>query len=121
MFLTKKDWVERQIELLGRTLARLLFGKKLEGIFKNLEETPTVTESELNIFNMYLDNCIKEARVKEVLLSLKDMNEKSAKHFILSTLFYDKVKEMSDADLIKNGLSREEINTEIKLFQKLYS
>ncbi|MDR1364759.1 MAG: DUF6483 family protein [Oscillospiraceae bacterium] len=123
MYGRKQDWMERQIEAIGRSLAAILFGKdKLPSIVEKLDDAQVATNVELNLFNIQIDICIKSDQIKkmEKLIFETINSNKSWKNLIFALTFYNKVMEIDKNKLKKNGLSTEEIKSSIQKLRTIF-
>ena len=123
MYGKKQDYLERQIEEIGRTLAAMLFGKdRLSTITEELEDTKSPTDVDLSLFNIQVNVFIDSDKILEMeeLLFEAVNNNKSWSNLILALTFYNKISELSEEKLAKNGFSAEKIKESVQKLRKIF-
>ena len=99
------DWIMRQIDIVARFVANLVFNKN------EISYQPETTEmlSETDRLHLQLNSLIKEGRIGEAEDVLFDNAVFSDKYIELATDFYRRLNSMTDRELDAGGFSREEI------------
>lgn len=114
------DYIMRQIELLSRGLAKVLFQKDLETTEEIVDEQGGFSESGMLLHmvkKLLLEKQINEA---ENLL-FETIEEDPQEDYLKTALyFYDRLQEMSDQELEEADFSREEIAEGLREIQRLY-
>lgn len=114
------DYIMRQIEMLSRGLAKVLFQKDLETTEEIVDEQGGFSESGLLLHmvkKLLLEKQINEA---ENLL-FKTIEEDPQEDYLKTALyFYERLQEMSDEELEDADFSRAEIADGLKEIQRLY-
>lgn len=105
------DWVMRQIEMMTRFVANVVF-KKTDTevhyeIIGNIDDSTTLTPTDMLFLK--LQELIREGRLCEAEDELFDNLEYSDKYIELATDFYKRLNAMSDERLSDGGFSREEV------------
>ena len=123
----KQDWMERQIEEMGDTMAAVLFGKKrLKKVFdKFAENNQEDKNQEIDqiVMDVLVNSYVKKGdftKAEETLFSFAK-NQKTLYVFQSALLFYNKLLEMDDKKLNSYGFSKEKINQSIERLMGLYS
>ena len=108
----KKDWAERQIELLSKGIVLEVFGKdKLYNIFDEYEGNMY----EINIQDDILECVINKHLLHGKINKAEDLfwesikEDKSFKKLITGLNFYNKLDKLSEKELEDNDFSKEEI------------
>ncbi len=104
------DWIMRQIEMVAKFVAKVVFKKESEVIYEisgdvqNEEELTSIDQLHLVLCRM-----IREGKISEAEDMLFDCLEYSDKYILLSTDFYQRLNRLSDEELELGGFSREEV------------
>ncbi len=105
------DWVMRQIEMMTRFVANVVFKKNDTEvhyeIIGNIDDSTTLTPTDMLFLK--LQELIREGRLCEAEDELFDNLEYSDKYIELATDFYKRLNAMSDERLSDGGFSREEV------------
>lgn len=99
------DWIMRQIDIVSRFVANLVFNKN------DITYEPETSEmlSETDIIHLQLTRMIKEGRIGEAEDLLFDNAVFSDKYIELATDFYKRLNALNDKQLDAFDFSREEI------------
>ena len=123
----KQDWMERQIEAMGDTMAAVLFGKKrLKKVFDEFAENNQEDknqEIDQIVMDVLVNSYVKKGdftKAEETLFSFAE-NQKTLHVFTSALLFYNKLLCMDDEKLNSYGFSKEKINQSIEKLRNLYS
>ena len=105
------DWVMRQIEMMARFVANVVFGKK-EGevqyeIVGDINDTASLTHEDM--IHMELMRLIKEGDLCTAEDMLFDNMVYSDKYIELATDFYQKLNALTDEQLEAGDFSRDEV------------
>lgn len=113
----EQDWLCKQIEMLVRFVAKVVFGKDTS------EGTRLIQESTEGTNLLYRD--IKELLLKgeicqaeNLLFENLDVNNKN--NLAVAVEFYSKLNELSDEELEKHFFSRSEIQEGLKNVMQMY-
>ena len=105
------DWVMRQIEMMARFVANVVFGKKESDvqyeIVGNIEDSTTLTSTD--ILHLQLMKLIQEGSYCEAEDLLFDNMIYSDKYIELASDFYQRLNDLSDEQLQAGNFSRDEI------------
>ncbi len=105
------DWMLRQIEMMTRFVANVVFGKKESDIqyeiTGDMENSDSLTPTDL--LHIKLMEMIREGRFGEAEDLLFDNIVYSDKYIELASDFYQRLNLLSDEQLEAGGFSREEI------------
>ncbi len=105
------DWMMRQIEMMTRFIANVVFKKNEEDInyeiIGNIEDTDSLTSTD----KTYLELCalVKDGEIGQAEDLLFDNMEYSDKYIELASDFYRRLNRMSDDELEAGGFSRDEV------------
>lgn len=99
------DWVLRQIEIIARYVANLIFHKNR--ITYTFETTDML--SEMDQLHLVLDRLVQENRVGEAEDLLFENIRMTDKYIELATDFYSRLNGMTDAELETANFSRDEV------------
>ena len=99
------DWVLRQIEIIARYVANLIFHKNR--ITYTFETTDML--SEMDKLHLVLDRLVQENRVGEAEDLLFENIRMTDKYIELATDFYSRLNGMTDAELETGDFSRDEV------------
>ena len=99
------DWVLRQIEIIARYVANLIFHKNR--ITYTFETTDML--SEMDQLHLVLDRLVQENRVGEAEDLLFENIRMTDKYIELATDFYSRLNGMTDAELETGDFSRDEV------------
>lgn len=99
------DWVLRQIEIIARYVANLIFHKNR--ITYTFETTDML--SEMDQLHLVLDRLVQENRVGEAEDLLFENIRMTDKYIELATDFYSRLNGMTDAELETADFSRDEV------------
>ncbi|NMC55996.1 MAG: hypothetical protein GYA50_02075 [Eubacteriaceae bacterium] len=112
-----QDWLMSQIEGMVLMIVRLLF-KKETSVYE-IKNEANLTDTDLlylKLIQLLNNNKINEA---ENLLFEK-MDDADLNYMKIALDFYDRVNRLSDAQLEKNGFSREEIKSGLQDAARLF-
>ncbi len=99
------DWVLRQIEIIARYVANLIFHKnKITYTFESSEML-----SEMDQLHLVLDRLVKEERIGEAEDLLFENIRMTDKYIELATDFYSRLNNMTDRELETGNFSRDEV------------
>ncbi len=105
------DWMMRQIEMMTKFVANVVFGKKESRveyqIVGNTEDSGTLTP--IDLLHLELMTMIKEGRYGEAEDMLFENMQYSDKYIELSSDFYQRLNTLDDKQLEAGGFSRDEI------------
>ena len=105
------DWMMRQIEMMAKFVANVVFGKKESEvqyeIVGNIHETDSLTPTDL--LHLELMKMIKEGRYGEAEDMLFDNIVYSDKYIELATDFYQRLNDLSNEQLETGGFFRDEV------------
>lgn len=105
------DWMMRQIEMMTRFIANVVFKKNEEEInyeiIGNIEDTDSLTSTD----KTYLELCalVNAGEIGQAEDLLFDNMEYSDKYIELASDFYRRLNRMSDEELEAGGFSRDEV------------
>lgn len=105
------DWMMRQIEMMTRFIANVVFKKNEEDInyeiIGNIEDTDSLTSTD----KTYLQLCalVNDGEIGQAEDLLFDNMEYSDKYIELASDFYRRLNRMSDEELEAGGFSRDEV------------
>ena len=105
------DWMMRQIEMMTRFIANVVFKKNEEDInyeiIGNINDTDSLTSTD----KTYLELCalVNDGEIGQAEDLLFDNMEYSDKYIELASDFYRRLNRMSDDDLEAGGFSRDEV------------
>ncbi len=105
------DWMMRQIEMMTRFIANVVFKKNEEDInyeiIGNIEDTDSLTSTD----KTYLQLCalVNDGEIGQAEDLLFDNMEYSDKYIELASDFYRRLNRMSDDELEAGGFSRDEV------------
>ena len=119
----KNDFIEQQIEILCKTFAALIFGKK--------RAKDIIIEDVENGFNLSTDDKLAQLMIDKLVAQgnfneAEDMvfklveSKPSAAHLRLALEFYNKLNEIDEKKLQDNGFLKEEIKEGIEQLKKMY-
>lgn len=105
------DWMMRQIEMMAKFVANVVFGKKESEvqykIIGEINDTDTLTPTDM--LHLELMKMIKEGRYGEAEDVLFDNIVYTDKYIELSTDFYQRLNSLSNEQLEAGGFSRDEV------------
>lgn len=103
------DWLLRQIEMVTRFIANVVFGKDSEVRYEieNLSDTTQLTP--VDQLHLTLCRMIRERKISEAEDLLFDNMEYSDHYIRLSSDFYQRLNRLTDAELEQGGFSRDEV------------
>lgn len=113
----KQDWMERQIEAMGKTLVAVIFGKeKLKNLALESEERFSQNEMEEEILEHILEEYLKNGEIckAEDMLFESIKENKTPKKMIIGLKFYSQLDNLDQEFLKKNNFSKEEIIEGVK-------
>lgn len=99
------DWILRQIEIITRYVAQLVFNKT--HVEYELPVSDMMTETDL--LHIELDRMIREGRIGEAEDLLFESIEFSDRYIELAVDFYSRLNSLTDDELQNAGFSRDEI------------
>ena len=99
------DWIMRQIDIIARFVANLVFNKN------GIEYQPGTTEmlSETDELYFVLNRMIKEGEIGKAEDMLFDNISFTDRYIELATDFYQKLNRLSDSELEEADFSRDEV------------
>lgn len=101
------DWMMRQIEMLSRYVAQIVFKKK-EASYTFESDSPEALTDTDRLY-LELDRLIRERRICEAEDMLFDNMVYDDKYVELAMDFYQKLNDMTDQELEECDFSREEV------------
>ena len=116
----QNDYIMRQIELLSRGLAKVLFHKDMETETEILDEQGGVSGGGLLAYTV--KKLLLEKKINEAENLLFETIEEDPQEDYLKTalFFYDQLRQMSDEELEEASFTREEIAEGLREIQKFY-
>ena len=120
----KKDWMERQIEVIANTFAAILFGKdKVKTILDVEEDEDSAAQLEDDILERMTKKMIADKNFNKAEKLIFDaMNkQKTARRFELALNFFNEAHEFSDEVLSKYEYSNAKIEQGIEKLKSLYN
>lgn len=118
----KQDWMERQIENLGKTLVGFILGKKgLEGLSEKYEEAFSQSTIDEDILERQLKKLVEDGEIcKAEDLLFASLEENSTPQKIVVGLnFYATLDKLDKNFLKEHNFTEEEISDGIKEIKKL--
>ncbi len=118
----KQDWMERQIENLGKTLVGFILGKKgLEGLSEKYEESFSQGTIDEDILERQLKKLVEDGEIcKAEDLLFASLEENSTPQKIVVGLnFYATLDKLDKNFLKEHNFTEEEISDGIKEIKKL--
>lgn len=116
----QNDYIMRQVEMLCRFLAKLIFNKETTVYEVVIDEEGNITEAGL----LYLDlkTMIKAGKINEAENFLFDRIEATfdKEYLEIAIDFYSQLNNLSDKFLEKNDFSREEVTQGLSRVKQLY-
>lgn len=102
----KRDWILRQIQMIGEMIARAVFGTSVIAYTSENEVSPTRTDQLYHT----LDMLISQKRIGEAEDRLfEGVDAGNPKHLELAMDFYQKINRLSDEELEQCHFPRQEI------------
>ena len=102
----KRDWILRQIQMIGDMIARVVFGTSAIAYACENEASPTQTDQ---LF-LEMDMLLSQKRIGKAEDRLfEELDVGNPKHLELAMDFYQKINRLSDEELEKCNFPREEI------------
>ena len=102
----KRDWILRQIQMVGEMIARAVFGTSVIAYTSENEVSPTRTDQLYHT----LDMLISQKRIGEAEDRLfEGVDAGNPKHLELAMDFYQKINRLSDEELEQCHFPRQEI------------
>ncbi len=105
------DWMMRQIEMMAKFVANVVFGKKDSQveyeIVGDINDTNTLTPTD--ILHLELMKMIREGLYGEAEDMLFENMQYNDKYIELSTDFYKRLNDLSNEQLEAGGFSRDEV------------
>lgn len=120
----KKDWMERQIEVIANTFAAILFGKdKVKTILDVAEEEDSATELEDDILERMTKKLVADKNFNKAERLIFDGldKQKTVRRFELALNFFNEAHEFSDEVLEKYDYSHDKIEKGIEKLKVLYN
>lgn len=120
----KKDWMERQIEVIANTFAAILFGKdKVKTILDVDEEEDSATELEDDILERMTKKLVADKNFNKAERLIFDGldKQKTVRRFELALNFFNEAHEFSDEVLEKYDYSHDKIEKGIERLKVLYN
>ncbi len=99
------DWILRQIEIIARYVANLVFHKN--NVSYTFESSEMLTETDQ--LHLILDRFIKEGRIGEAEDLLFENMQMTDKYIELATDFYTRLNALTDDELKAGDFSRDEV------------
>ena len=119
----KQDWMERQIENLGKTLVGFILGKKgMEGLSEKYEEAFSQGTIDEDILERQLKKLVEDGEIcKAEDLLFASLEENSTPQKIVVGLnFYATLDKLDKNFLKEHNFTEEEISDGIKEIKKAY-
>lgn len=105
------DWMMRQIEMMTRFIANVVFGKNEAEvqyeIIGNIDDSNSLEPTD--IIHLKLCSLIREGDICTAEDIIFDNMEYSEKYIELAADFYQRLNRLSDAELEAGGFSRDEV------------
>ncbi len=120
----KKDWMERQIEVIANTFAAILFGKnKVKTILDVDEEEDSATELEDDILERMTKKLVADKNFNKAERLIFDGldKQKTVRRFELALNFFNEAHEFSGEVLEKYDYSHDKIEKGIEKLKVLYN
>ena len=115
----EQDWIMRQIQMLVRFIAKLIYGKDtVEYQVTEAAEQGDMSETDLLFYE--IERLLADSKICEAEDLLFDRLNISKKYLELAVDFYQKINEFSDDDLENANFSREEIQSGLKEIMKIF-
>ena len=118
----KQDWMERQIENLGKTLVGFILGKKgLEGLSEKYEESFSQGTIDEDILERQLKKLVEDGEIckaEDLLFASLEENPTPQK-IVVGLNFYATLDKLDKNFLKKHNFMEEEISDGIKEIKKL--
>ena len=99
------DWILRQIEIIARYVANLIFHKN--SVSYTFESSEML--SEMDQLHLILGHFIQEGRIGEAEDLLFENMQMTDKYIELATDFYSRLNGLTDAELAAADFSRDEV------------
>lgn len=116
----QNDYIMRQVEMLGRFLAKMIFNKETTVYEVIIDEEGNITEAGL----LYLDlkTMIKEGKINEAENFLFDRIETTydKEYLEIAIDFYSQLNNLPDEFLEEHDFSREEVMEGLSRVKQLY-
>lgn len=105
------DWMMRQIEMITRFVANVVFGKREADFTYEIEETTDTADGLSHCDEVYLElgRLIREGRLCDAEDLLFDEMEYSDRYILLAADFYRRLNKLTDEQLEAGGFSRDEV------------
>ena len=118
----KQDWMERQIENLGKTLVGFILGKKgLEGLSEKYEEAFSQGTIDEDILERQLKKLVEDGEIckAEDLLFVSLEENPTPQKIVVGLNFYATLDKLDKNFLKEHNFKEEEISDGIKEIKKL--
>ncbi len=118
----KQDWMERQIENLGKTLVGFILGKKgLEGLSEKYEEAFSQGTIDEDILERQLKKLVEDGEIckAEDLLFVSLEENPTPQKIVVGLNFYATLDKLDKNFLKEHNFTEEEISDGIKEIKKL--
>lgn len=118
----KQDWMERQIENLGKTLVGFILGKKgLEGLSEKYEESFSQGTIDEDILERQLKKLVEDGEIckAEDLLFVSLEENPTPQKIVVGLNFYATLDKLDKNFLKEHNFTEEEISDGIKEIKKL--
>lgn len=105
------DWMMRQIEMITRFVANVVFGKQESDFTYEVIESSEGSDGLSHCDEVHLELCrlIREGRLNDAEDMLYDEMEYSDRYIQLASDFYRRLNRLTDEELEAGGFSRDEI------------
>ncbi len=114
----QQDWVMKQIQMLVRFVARVVFGKDTSEYKQLIEESLTGTDL---LYRDITDLLEKGEICQAENLLFENLDSENKEHLALAVDFYSRINELSDTELLRHNFSRTEIKEGISSVMQMFS
>ena len=118
-----QDWLMRQIEIIARTLAKIIFNKETTEYviidYRQFTETDIIHNQLLKLIDEKKINEAENLLFEQIEVELEE-NPDSRKYLEIAVDFYSRLNELSDKTLEDCGFEREEIDDGIREIADMY-
>ena len=118
-----QDWLMRQIEIISRTLAKIIFNKETTEYmiidFQQLTETDVIYNKLLKLIDERKINEAENLLFEQIETELEE-NPESRIYLEVAIDFYSRLNDLSDKTLEDCGFEREEIDDGIREVAEIY-
>ena len=118
-----QDWLMRQIEIIGRTLAKIIFNKETTEYviidYQHFTETDVIYNKLLKLIDEGKINEAENLLFDQIETELEE-NPESRIYLEVAIDFYSRLNDLSDKTLEDCGFEREEIDDGIREVAEIY-